>query len=121
MCHNHYKSTVVLPALRVNAGPQQEGLPRGSSSVSAEKLSTLLLQLKNSPSINDECQTQHDVWPGKHTRILCRFMVTAGQETTGQGWHGGDTERGDKRMLGGACCKCHFVLFNASQNVAMDI
>lgn len=81
MCHNHYKSTVVLPARRVNAGPQQEGLSHGSASVRAEKLSTLLLQLKNSPSINDECQTQHDVWPGKQTSILCRFMVTAGQET----------------------------------------
>ena len=49
----------------------------------AEELSTLLLQLKNSPSINDECQTQRDVWPVKQTGILCRFMVTAGQETWG--------------------------------------
>lgn len=82
VCHNHYKSTVVLPVCRVNVGPQSEGLPHGSASVRAEKLSILLLQLKKSPSINDECQTQHDVWPGKQTSTLCRFMVTAGQETS---------------------------------------
>lgn len=74
----------------------------------AENLSTLLLQLKNSPSIKDECQTPHDVWPGKQTRIHCRFMVTAGQETRGGMVE--NTERGDKGMLRGPCRKCHFVL-----------
>lgn len=35
----------------------------------------------NGPSINDECQTQHAVWPAKQTRIWWKLMVTAGQET----------------------------------------
>lgn len=74
----------------------------------AENLGTFLLQLKNNSSIKDECQTQHDVWPGKQTRIQCRFMVTAGQETR-RGMVE-NTERGDKGMLRGPCCKCHFVL-----------
>lgn len=40
-----------------------------------------LLQLMKSPSINDECQTQQAVWSAKKTRIWCKLMVTAGQET----------------------------------------
>lgn len=51
------------PSMLSKYGPQSEALPHGSASVRAEQLSTLLLQLKNSPSINNECQTQHDVWP----------------------------------------------------------
>lgn len=48
----------------------------------AEKLISVLLQLKKRPSINDECQTQRDVWPAKKTSILLYVdLVTAGQET----------------------------------------
>lgn len=37
--------------------------------------------LMKSPSINDECQTQHAVWPAKQRRSWCKLKVTAGQET----------------------------------------
>lgn len=48
----------------------------------AEKLISVLLQLKKPPSINDECQTQRDVWPAKKTSILLYVdLVAAGQET----------------------------------------
>lgn len=79
--HNHSESKVPLPAHWANVGAQQEGLSLVFASVKAVEPSTLLLQLKKSLSINDECQTQHDVWDTEPTSIWYRFMGTAGQET----------------------------------------
>lgn len=62
---------------------------------------------------------QHDVWPGKQASILCR--IHGPSRAGNKGWCGGNTERGDKGMLRGQRCKCHFVLFNTSRNVAVDI
>lgn len=45
-------------------------------------------------------------------------MVTAGQETTGGMV---ETEMGDERKLRRPCCKCHYVPFNTSHYVAVDI
>lgn len=53
---------------------------------------------------------KHSVMFGFVSRLLS-YVDSWSQHGRKEGWHGGKTERGDKRMLREPCCKCHFVLF----------
>ena len=57
------------------------------------------------------------MFAGKQTSNLRRSMVSAGEGDK----ECGNTERGNKGMFRGPCCKCHLVPFNTSWNVAVDI
>lgn len=71
--------------------------------------------IKNSPSINDECQAQRAVWLGKDTSAPGGFMAMAGQGTWG-------TEDKDRQEdVRRPRCKCHLLPLNTSWNVVVDI